>query len=192
MHPEIVRDGPGACPICGMALEPTVITLESGPNPELVDMTRRFWVAAALAMPVFVLTMADMATGGTLLMSRAALMNWVGLAFSTPVVFWAGRPFFERAWMSLLNRSPNMFTLIALGTGSAYIYSLVATIAPVVFPDSPPDARRGGDLLRHRGGDHRAGAARPGAGTSRARPDQFGDPATARPRTEDGPRDPRR
>jgi P-type Cu+ transporter len=136
MDPEIVRDAPGACPICGMALEPRVITLESGPNPELLDMTRRLWLAAALTVPVFVLTMADMATGGSMLMSRASLVNWVGLVFATPVVFWAGWPFFERARISVVNRSPNMFTLIALGTGSAYLYSVIATLAPWLFPES--------------------------------------------------------
>jgi len=136
MDPEIVRDAPGPCPICGMALEPMVITLESGPNPELVDMTRRFWIAAALAAPVFVLTMADMLMGGLLFMSSVGLVNWVGLILATPVVFWAGWPFFERAWMSFVNRSPNMFTLIALGTGSAYLFSVVATVAPGLFPDS--------------------------------------------------------
>ena len=136
MDPEIVRDAPGPCPICGMALEPMVITLDAGPNPELVDMTRRCWIAAALAAPVFVLTMADMLMGGRLGMSRVGLVNWVGLILSTPVVFWAGRPFFERAWISFVNRSPNMFTLIALGTGSAYLFSLIATLAPGLFPES--------------------------------------------------------
>ena len=136
MDPEIVRDGPGACPICGMALEPKLITLESGPNPELTDMTRRFVIAAVLTAPVLLLTMADMVRGGALMMEHATLLNWVGLACATPVVFWAGLPFFERAWMSLVYRSPNMFTLIALGTGSAYLYSLAATIAPGLFPES--------------------------------------------------------
>jgi Cu+-exporting ATPase len=136
MDPQIVQDGPGACPICGMALEPKVITLDSGPNPELIDMTRRFWIAAVLTAPVLALTMADMASGGSLMMSRAALMNWVGLVCATPVVFWAGLPFFERAWFSLVNRSPNMFTLIGLGTGSAYLYSLAATLVPGWFPES--------------------------------------------------------
>ena len=136
MDPEIEQDHPGACPICGMALEPKVITLDAGPNPELVDMQRRCWTAAALALPVFALTMGDMVTGGSLMMDRGALVNWVGLLFSTPVVFWAGRPFFERAWISFVNRSPNMFTLISLGTGAAFLYSVVATVAPAVFPDS--------------------------------------------------------
>jgi Cu+-exporting ATPase len=135
MHPEIVRDAPGPCPICGMALEPRTVTLLDAPNPELVDMTRRFRIAAALAAPVFIVTMADMATGGRLVMTRGVLINWMGLVLSTPVVFWAGWPFFERAWTSLLNRSPNMFTLIALGVGAAFGYSAVATAVPGVFPE---------------------------------------------------------
>jgi Cu+-exporting ATPase len=135
MDPQIVRDAPGACPICGMALEPRVITLDDRPNPELVSMTRRFWLSALLAAPVFALTMMDMAGGGALSMSQGASLNWIGLAFATPVVFWAGWPFFERAWISVVNRSPNMFTLIALGVSAAYGYSVVATLAPGMFPD---------------------------------------------------------
>jgi Cu+-exporting ATPase len=134
MDPEIVRDQPGPCPICGMALEPMVVTLDAGPNPELLDMKRRFRLAVALTIPVFGLAMTDMAVGGSLSLSHGTLVNWIGLACATPVVFWAGWPFFERAWISLVNRSPNMFTLIALGTGSAYAYSLVATLAPGLFP----------------------------------------------------------
>jgi P-type Cu+ transporter len=134
MHPEIVRDGPGACPICGMALEPRVVSLDDSPNPELVDMTRRFWIGAALGAPIFALAMSDM-VGLSAPMAYAALVNWLGLLLATPVVFWAGWPFFERAWASIVNRSPNMFTLIALGVGAAYVYSAVATIAPQVFPD---------------------------------------------------------
>ena len=136
MDPEVVSNKPGPCPICGMALEPKVITLDSGPNPELIDMRRRFWIAAALAAPVFVLTMGDMVVGGRLSMSRPGLVNWIGLLCAAPVVFWAGRPFFERAWASVINRSPNMFTLIALGTGAAFLYSVVATVAPSIFPES--------------------------------------------------------
>jgi Cu+-exporting ATPase len=134
MHPEIVKDGPGACPLCGMALEPRTVSLLDAPNPELVDMTRRCWTAAGLALPVFALTMAEM-VGAGVSMDRAAIVNWIDLALATPVVFWAGWPFFERAWASLVNRSPNMFTLIALGVGSAYLYSAAGTIAPGYFPD---------------------------------------------------------
>jgi Cu+-exporting ATPase len=132
MHPEIERDAPGSCPICGMALEPRTVTLLDAPNPELVDMTRRFRIAALLTAPVFIVTMVDMVGGA---MTRGPIVNWFGLAFTTPVVFWAGWPFFERAWASLVNRSPNMFTLIALGVGAAYGYSAVATVAPGVFPE---------------------------------------------------------
>jgi len=134
MDPQIVQEGPGACPICGMALEPMTATLDEGPNPELVDMTRRFRIAAALAAPIVVVAMADMAAGGRLTMARGAAINWLGLALATPVVFWAGWPFFERAWTSIVNRSPNMFTLIAMGVGAAYGYSAAATIAPAMFP----------------------------------------------------------
>ena len=135
MHPEIVRDGPGACPICGMALEPAMPSLDEGPNPELVDMSRRFWIAAALALPVFVLAMGDMVFGmglGGRIDVRWA--NWLGLVLATPVVWWAGWPFFERGWASIVNRSPNMFTLIAMGIGSAYLYSAAATLTPDLFP----------------------------------------------------------
>ena len=134
MHPEIVRDQPGACPICGMALEPRIVTTADTPNPELADMTRRFTIAAILSAPVVAVTMADMLRGGTLAMTYGTAINMMGLALATPVVFWAGWPFFERAWASLVNRSPNMFTLIALGVGAAYGYSTVATLVPDVFP----------------------------------------------------------
>jgi Cu+-exporting ATPase len=135
MHPEIVQIGPGACPICGMALEPRAISLDAGPNPELADMTRRFWISVLLSLPVFVTTMADMLAGHAGGWLDAQTTNWIGLVFGTPVVFWAGWPFFERAWASVVNRSPNMFTLIAMGVGSAYVYSALGTIAPNVFPD---------------------------------------------------------
>src|ERR1700693_1799680 len=125
MHPQIVRGRPGSCPICGMALEPRILTLEEGPNPELVDMSRRFWVGLALSLPVFLLAMGDLLPGQPLhhLMNMTA-MNWVQLVLATPVVFWCGWPFFMRAWASVIHRSPNMFTLIALGVGSAYLYSV--------------------------------------------------------------------
>ena len=136
MHPQIVRGQPGSCPICGMVLEPRTVTLEPGPNPEMADMSRRFWVGFALSLPVFVLAMGDMLPGQPMhhLLSMSA-MNWVQLALSTPVVVYCGWPFFIRAWSSVINRSPNMFTLISLGVGSAYLYSLVATVAPQLFPD---------------------------------------------------------
>jgi Cu+-exporting ATPase len=136
MHPEIVRDAPGSCPICGMALEPRTVTLEDGPSAELVDMTRRMWIAAILGLPVFVLSMGDMALGmglGGRLSSDVT--NWIGLVFSTPVVLWAGWPFFERAWASIVNRHANMFTLIGLGVGAAYLFSAAGTLAPGLFPE---------------------------------------------------------
>jgi Cu+-exporting ATPase len=135
MHPQIVRDAPGNCPICGMALEPRTVTAEEGPNPEEVDMRRRFWVGAVLSLPVFLLAMSDMLPGRPLHFLDMRLLNWVQLLLATPVVLWCGWPFFERAWASVLHRSPNMFTLIALGTGAAYLYSLAATVAPWIFPE---------------------------------------------------------
>ena len=131
MHPEVVRPGPGSCPICGMALEPRTVLVEEGPNPELVDMTRRLWVAVLLGLPVFVLTMGDMLLGmgfGGRLDMRVT--NWIDLVFATPVVLWAGWPFFERGWNSIVNRHSNMFTLIALGVGAAYLFSAAGTLAP--------------------------------------------------------------
>ena len=135
MHPEIVQIGPGPCPLCGMALEPRTISLDDQPNPELADMSRRFWIAAVLGAPVFLMSMADMASGGNLMMTRAAFVNWIGLVLATPVVFWTGWPFYVRAWASIVNRSANMFTLIALGVGSAYLYSAFGTVAPGIFPE---------------------------------------------------------
>jgi len=136
MHPEIVRDGPGACPICGMALEPQTVSLEDAPNPELADMTRRFWIGGLLSLPVVALAMGDMVFGmGIGGRVDLRLTNWIGLVLSTPVVFWAGWPFFVRGWASIVNRSPNMFTLIALGIGAAHAFSAVATLGPGLFPD---------------------------------------------------------
>jgi P-type Cu+ transporter len=129
MHPEIVRSEPGTCPICGMALEPRTPTLDAE-NPELRDMTRRFWIAVALTAPLLVMAMAEMF--GVSLVPRAA--TWIQLVLATPVVVWAGAPFFARGWHSVANRSLNMFTLIALGVGVAYGFSLVATLAPGVLP----------------------------------------------------------
>jgi Cu+-exporting ATPase len=132
MHPEIRNDGLGGCPICGMALEPMTIAAEAPPNHDLADMTKRFWIALVLSLPVAILEM-----GSHLLrfdIVPANLSAWIQLAFASPVVLWAGLPFFHRAWASLANRSLNMFTLIALGTGTAYLYSVVATIAPELFP----------------------------------------------------------
>jgi Cu+-exporting ATPase len=135
MHPQIVRDEPGSCPICGMALEPITPTGEAVENPELRDMTRRFWVAAALAVPVVASAMAgDVPALTTVGSSRTAV--WLQAALATPAVLWAGWPFFQRGWQSVCSRHLNMFTLIALGTGIAYLYSLVSAFAPEIFPAS--------------------------------------------------------
>lgn len=133
MHPEIRQVGPGSCPICGMALEPEVASLETGPNPELADMTRRFWIGGALALPAVVLEMGGHLAGPHNWIDQT-LSNWIQLAFATPVVLWAGWPFFVRGWQSLLTRNLNMFTLIAMGTGVAYVYSIIGTVAPQIFP----------------------------------------------------------
>ena len=135
MHPEVVQDGPGVCPKCGMALEPRTVVPEAA-NPELDDMTRRFRWAALVGFPVFALAMGEMLLGERVpaVVGRTA-SNWLQLACATPVVWWAGWPFFARAWASVTNRSPNMFTLIALGVGAAYAYSVAATVAPGLFPD---------------------------------------------------------
>jgi Cu+-exporting ATPase len=134
MHPQIRRDGPGHCPICGMALEPVAPSADDGPNPELVDFTRRLWVAGALSVPLLAVSMlAEML--GLHIVSPAA-SPWVQLALTTPIVLWAGLPFFARGWTSLRTRHLNMFTLIAIGVGAAFLYSLVATVAPGLFPPS--------------------------------------------------------
>ena len=135
MHPQIRQVGPGNCPICGMALEPELATAETGPNPELIDMTRRFWVGLALSVPVVILEM-----GGHLIGAHGwidqSLSNWIQFVLATPVVLWAGWPFFVRGWRSILTRNLNMFTLIAMGTGVAWIYSVVATVLPGAFPST--------------------------------------------------------
>ncbi len=137
MHPQIVREGPGSCPICGMALEPMMPTGEDAENPELRDMTRRFWVAVALSVPLLAIAMiedVDKPMLDAILAPQLAV--WVQLVLGTPAVLWGGAPFFQRGWASLVNRRLNMFTLIALGTGIAYLYSLVAALVPGIFPAS--------------------------------------------------------
>ncbi len=133
MHPEIRQQGPGDCPICGMALEPEQVNLESGPSEELTSMTRRFWIGLALTLPVFLLEMGGHLIGSESLFATQT-SNWIQLVLATPVVLWCGWPFFVRGWKSVLSRNLNMFTLISIGTGVALIYSLVATLAPQVFP----------------------------------------------------------
>ncbi|HRK31268.1 MAG TPA: copper-translocating P-type ATPase [Tepidisphaeraceae bacterium] len=141
MHAQIVRDEPGNCPICGMALEPRTITAEHEADPELTDMTRRFWVSVIFAMPVLVLAMGHLIPGNPFThLASARVMSWAEFILSTPVVLWAGWPLFVRGWQSLVNRNLNMFTLIAMGVGVAYLYSIVATIVPGVFPASFRDS----------------------------------------------------
>ncbi len=133
MHPEIRQTGPGACPICGMALEPVDATAETGPSPELVDMSRRFWIGLVLSIPVVALELGGHLTNLHMLLGQT-LSNWAQLVIATPVVLWAGWPFFVRGWQSVVTRHLNMFTLIAMGTGVAWVYSVVATLTPGIFP----------------------------------------------------------
>lgn len=138
MHPEIVRDMPGSCPICGMALEPKTVMPGEEENPELTDMTLRFIVSAALTIPVFLIAMREIIPGLSMLedLIPHGFMKWLELVLATPVVLWGGWPFFVRGWQSVINRSPNMFTLIGLGSGAGYAYSIVATVLPGIFPES--------------------------------------------------------
>jgi P-type Cu+ transporter len=135
MHPEIIRDAPGSCPICGMALEPITVSLDDEPDPELRDMKRRFVISAILSLPVLLLAMSDLIPEQPIQHAFSMkLINWIQFLLATPVVIWGGWPFFQRGWASIVNRSPNMFTLIAIGTGTAYIFSLVALLLPGIFP----------------------------------------------------------
>jgi P-type Cu+ transporter len=137
MHPEIIRPKPGSCPICGMALEPRTISAIEEENPELRDMTRRFWISLVLTAPLLIIAMADMLSGMPVEHAfRAGWLPWIELLLATPVVLWGGWPFFQRGWASIVNRSTNMFTLIAMGTGVAYLFSVVSTVFPGVFPTS--------------------------------------------------------
>ena len=141
MHPQVVADKPGACPICGMALEPLTVSAEEEPNPELHDMVRRFRASAALTVPLLFLGMSDLLPGRPVQHALSpALIDWIELALATPVVLWGGLPFFQRGWASVRTRSLNMFTLIALGTGVAYLFSVIATFAPSLLPASVRDA----------------------------------------------------
>lgn len=139
MHPEIVRDRPGSCPKCGMALEPKETEGSEERNPEFDDMSKRFWISLILSLPLAVFVMGEMLPAFQAF-THAAWFRWLQLAIATPVVFWGGAPFFQRAWQSLIHRSPNMFTLIAMGTGAAYFFSIAAVIFPQIFPESFRDA----------------------------------------------------
>lgn len=137
MHPQIVRDAPGSCPICGMALESRTVTASQEENPELRNMSRRFWISLVLTVPLLAIAMGEMFSGSLVHnVFPGAWLAWIELLLASPVVLWGGAPFFQRGWASIVNRSTNMFTLIAMGTGVAYVYSLIATIAPGIFPDS--------------------------------------------------------
>ncbi len=136
MHPEIRQSGPGSCPICGMALEPVTVTADSGPSPELADMTPRFWIALALSVPVLILSMGRDMVPALHDLIPATASTWVQLVLATPVVLWAGSPFFKRGWTSVRTMKLNMFTLIAMGTGVAWLFSVIATVAPGLFPDA--------------------------------------------------------
>ena len=179
MHPEIRQDGPGSCPICGMALEPELAGASTEPNPELADMTRRFWIGLVLASPVVALEMGGHLFGPLLV---RPICPTLCSSFS-PRRSCCGRgwPFFVRGWQSLVTRNLNMFTLIAMGTGVAYGYSVVATLAPGLFP-AALHARMAAVAVYFevRGGHHRAGSARPGAGAAGARCDLGRDPRAAR------------
>ena len=140
MHPEIIQDGPGDCPKCGMALEPMTVTLEDEENPELLDMTQRFWVSAVISVPLVILAMGGVVGLSFEWLASPRILSWTELVLATPVVLWGGWHFFVRGWQSIINRSLNMFTLIGLGTGVAYVYSLVATAFPEIFPGSFRDA----------------------------------------------------
>jgi Cu+-exporting ATPase len=151
MHPEIVRDEPGDCPICGMALEPMTVTADEGPSAELVSMTRRFWISAALSIPLIVLTMGGMVGLDVDAWIDRSISGWLQFLLAAPVVLWGGAPFFQRGWQSVVNRRLNMFTLIALGTGAAFAFSLVALLFPGILPaafmetgvaSSPTSSRR--------------------------------------------------
>ncbi len=195
MHPEIVRDAPGSCPICGMALEPQTVSVAEEKNPELVSMTRRFWASLALTIPILVVAMADLVPGLSSLMKFASPREWQWLEFvlATPVVLWGGAPFFARGWRSLITRNLNMFTLIGLGTGVAYGFSVVGVLFPGIFPAS----------FRGKHGEvevyFEAAAAittliasRTSHGIARAQPDRRGNQGAARARAKNRASDSRR
>ena len=146
MHPEVVNDGSASCPKCGMALEPMTFSAVAEPNHELIDFTRRFWIGVAFTLPLFAMSMGDMLPSLNFQAWMGAGFGWTQLILTTPVVLWCGAPFFVRGWQSIGNLSPNMFTLVALGTGAAFVYSTVAGIAPGIFPDAFRGHRGGVEL----------------------------------------------
>ena len=184
MHPEIVRPGPGNCPICGMALEPRTVTAQEEENPELRDMTRRFWISVALTVPLLRDRHGRTCCRAWRRNSACRRAGWQpgsNWCSPRPLCLWGGWPFFQRGWASIVNRSTNMFTLIAMGTGVAYFYSLVATVFPQVFPPRYAGwADMPAGLFRSCGSDYDAGAARPGSGAARPQPNRRGHPRVAR------------
>src|SRR5579871_5746941 len=180
MHPEVVRGATGDCPICGMALEPRTLTLEEAPDPELASLTIRLWGGAILTVPLLLIAMPHMFGVDLRQIVSQAQLGWLELALATPVVLWGGTPFFQRAWASVRNHSANMFTLIALGTGVAWLYSIVGGLSAVV-----PEPHGGcGPLLRVRCRHHHTRAARPGSGAPSPKPHRRRDSRLARPCTE--------
>ena len=187
MHPEVVRDRPGTCPICGMAFEPMTVTADDEADPELADMSRRFWISLALTVPLLLLSMGEMIPGlGLHSLSGGRLLVFIQLALASPVVLWGGWPFFERGWASLESRQLNMFTLIALGTGTAYLFSVVAAVAPGLFPDSFRDTARSRSTSRRRPSSRRwscwARCSSCGRGGRRAAPSARSWASRRRPR----------
>ena len=181
MHPEIRQDHPGNCPKCGMALEPVLPELEETANPELVDFQRRFWWTLPLTAVVTVLAM----FGHRLGWFEMATQSWIELVLTLPIALWAGWPFFVRGAQSIVNRSPNMWTLISMGTGAAFLYSVVATVAPQVFPASFVSMGRVGGVLRGGGGDHLADLARSDPRIEGPFADLRGDQVAAGPGAQD-------
>ncbi|HWA82450.1 MAG TPA: YHS domain-containing protein, partial [Fimbriimonadaceae bacterium] len=146
MHPEVRQKGPGSCPKCGMALEPETVSLEAKPDPELESMTKRLWFSAVLTLPLLLAVMPHLFGLDISKWVSHAILGWSELALATPVVLWAGLPFFQRGWASIVHRSPNMFTLISIGTGVAWLYSVVGVVAPGIFPASFRNPMGGVDL----------------------------------------------
>ena len=183
MHPQIVRVGPGSCPICGMALEPRSVTATAA-NPELISMTRRLWIGAALTLPLLAVMVSDVLPGHPLQHLLGPLLGWMELILATPVVLWGGWPFFERGWASIVHRSLNMFTLIAIGSGAAYLYSVVAVLAPGLFPRNLPRCLgKPRSLFRGSRSHHGSGPAGTSAGVEGPQSNQWRDPGAPRPRS---------
>ena len=180
MHPEIVRGGAGECPICGMALEPRTITLDEA-NPELDSMMRRLWTSTALTVPLLLIMLAEVLPGHPIRQVLSGrVLGWIELVLATPVVLWGGLPFFERGWASIVSRNLNMFTLIAIGSGAAFLYSVAAVLAPAdVSFVVPRHGWRTGTLLRGGCRYHGAGVAGSGAGIEGAEPDEWRDQSVA-------------